>query len=191
MGPDERIQNRLLAADAKLFAAFPRLARSRGAFWAAYLETAYLICYPMVPLGFGVLLLAHHSAATNFYWTVVVSASDLCFLCTIFVPAMPPRVLAEDPASRKVAGNEVRSLNLEVLNRGSIQAVTFPSAHVASTMAAALVLLRVSPAWGAVFLIAGVSIALGAFLGRYHYAWDVAAGALLAAGVFLASQFAF
>lgn len=190
-GPDARIQNRLLAADARFFARFPRLAGSRGAFWAAYFETAYLVCYPLVPLGFGVLLLTHHSSAANFYWSVVVLASDICFLCTIFVPALPPRVLPGDFASGAVSGNEVRALNLAVLNRGSIHAITFPSAHVASTMAAALVLLRVAPACGAAFLIAAVSIALGALLGRYHYAWDVAAGALLAAGVFLASLFIF
>ena len=70
----------------------------------------------------------------------------------------------------------MRKLNLEVLNRGSIQAITFPSAHVASTMAAALVLVWFVPLAGAIFLAIAVSIAIGAFLGRYHYFLDVAAG---------------
>jgi membrane-associated phospholipid phosphatase len=76
-------------------------------------------------------------------------------------------------------------LNLEVLNRGSIQAITFPSAHVASTTAVALVLARFLPVTGAIFLVIAASIAIGAFLGRYHYFLDVALGAIEAAAVFL------
>ena len=84
-----------------------------------------------------------------------------------------------------MAANEVRKLNLEVLNRGSIQAITFPSAHVASTMAVALVLTRFLPKTGAIFVVVAVSIALGAFLGRYHYFLDVALGAIEAVIIFL------
>jgi membrane-associated phospholipid phosphatase len=185
--PDTRLQNRLLAYDARLFARLPVLMESRASFWARYLEFAYLICYPVVPLGFGALWIAHHSSATNFYWTNVVVSSDVCFLCTIFLPALPPRLLTADAAMPSIPSTELRSVNLEVLNRGSIQAITFPSAHVASTMAVAFVLLRVMPASGAIFLVIALSIACGAFLGRYHYAWDVAAGALLAMGAFLAT----
>lgn len=185
--PSPTFQNRLLASDARLFARFPALIESRASFWARYLEFAYMICYPVVPLGFGALLLAHHSSTADQYWTNVVLSSDLCFVSTIFLPALPPRLLAADAAMPSIPRTELRSMNLEVLKRGSIQAITFPSAHVASTMAVALVLLRVIPACGAVFLFIALSIACGAFLGRYHYAWDVAAGALLAVGVFLAT----
>lgn len=191
LGPDAALQDRLLASDARLFERFPRLAESRASFWARYFEFAYMICYPVVPLGFAVLLLAHFSSHANFYWTNVVLSSDLCFISTIFIPALPPRLLAADAAIRAVPSTELRSVNLEVLKRGSIQAITFPSAHVASTMAVAFALLRVNPPLGGIFLLIALSIACGAFLGRYHYAWDVVAGGLLAAAVFITTLFFF
>jgi membrane-associated phospholipid phosphatase len=143
------------------------------------------MCYPLVPIGLAALYLGHHRAAADFYWIVVVLASDICFAVTIFVPAMPPRLIPDQASDLGVAANHVRKLNLEVLNRGSIQAITFPSAHVASTTAVALVLTRFLPVTGAIFLVIAASIAIGAFLGRYHYFLDVALGAVEAAAVFL------
>jgi membrane-associated phospholipid phosphatase len=154
--------------------------------WAAYFESAYLMCYPLVPIALAVLYLGHHRAAADFYWIVVMVASDICFVATIFVPAMPPRLLRAQDADPGMRENEVRKINLEVLNRGSIQAITFPSAHVASTTAAALVVLHFMPLAGAIFLAIAASIAVGAFLGRYHYFLDVLLGAVEATAVFLA-----
>jgi membrane-associated phospholipid phosphatase len=75
----------------------------------------------------------------------------------------------------------VRAFNLWILQRGSIQANTLPSAHVAITGACALSLLRLGPLWaGVVFLWIAVSIALGAVSGRYHYALDAILGFLVA-----------
>jgi membrane-associated phospholipid phosphatase len=185
-GPDERIQKWLAQADEKLFRVLHRIiGSSESEGWAGYFETAYLMCYPLVPIGVAVLYLGHHRAAADFYWIVVVLASDICFAVTIFVPAMPPRLLPGRTAEFAVAANDVRKLNLEVLNRGSIQAITLPSAHVASTTAVALVLTRFLPLTGAIFLVLAASIAIGAFLGRYHYFLDVALGAIEAAAVFM------
>jgi membrane-associated phospholipid phosphatase len=185
-GPDERIQNWLAQTDEKVLRVVQRILgnRENGA-WARYFETAYLMCYPLVPIGLAALYLGHHRAAADFYWIVIVFASDICFAITIFVPAMPPRLVPAVAAELKVTANEVRKLNLEVLNRGSIQAITFPSAHVASTMAVALVLTRFLPLTGAIFLVVALSIAIGAFLGRYHYLLDVALGAIEAMIIFL------
>ncbi len=185
-GPDERIQKWLAQTDEKVSRVFRWVVGSsenRG--WARYFETAYLMCYPLVPIGLAALYLGHHRAAADFYWIVVVLASDICFAVTIFVPALPPRLVPGQAAESGVATNEVRKLNLEVLTRGSIQAITFPSAHVASTTAVALVLTRFLPLTGAIFLVVAVSIAIGAFLGRYHYFLDVVLGAIEAATVFL------
>jgi len=185
-GPDERIQKWLAQTDEKALHVLRRIVGgSENGRWAGYFETAYLMCYPLVPIGMAALYLGHHRAAADFYWIVVVLASDICFAVTIFVPAMPPRLIPEQAAESRVAANSVRKLNLEVLNRGSIQAITFPSAHVASTTAVALVLTRFMPLTGAIFLVIAASIAIGAFLGRYHYFLDVAVGALEAAAVFL------
>jgi membrane-associated phospholipid phosphatase len=185
-GPDERIQKWLAQTDEKALHVLRRIVgSSENGGWARYFETAYLMCYPLVPIGLAALYLGHHRPAADFYWIVVVLASDICFAVTIFVPALPPRLVPGRTAEFGVAANEVRKLNLEVLNRGSIQAITFPSAHMASTTAVALVLTRFLPVTGAIFLVIAASIAIGAFLGRYHYFLDVALGAIEAAAVFL------
>jgi membrane-associated phospholipid phosphatase len=79
----------------------------------------------------------------------------------------------------------MRALNLWILRRGSIQANTFPSGHVAASTGAALVMLSVAP-WpaGLLYGIIAAGIAIGTIAGRYHYSADVAAGAALAAIVF-------
>jgi membrane-associated phospholipid phosphatase len=41
------------------------------------------------------------------------------------------------------------------------------------------------PFTGAIFLVIAASIAIGAFLGRYHYFLDVAMGAIEAAIIFI------
>ncbi len=184
-GANPRIEQRLGGIDERVFDWMGRHGvRAAGSWWSDLLELAYLMCYPLVPLGLGVIYLWGHRAAVDFYWVVVLLASDISFVVTIFVPAMPPRALVTESSAEAVRGN-VRRLNFAVLNRGSIQAITFPSAHVASTVACGLVLLRYAPAAGVAFLAVGVGVAAGAFVGRYHYFLDVVAGAVLAAGVFL------
>jgi membrane-associated phospholipid phosphatase len=180
-GANPQIERRLGRIDERVFDWMERHGlRAAGSWWSGLLELAYLMCYPLVPLGLGALYFFGQRAVVDFYWVVVVVASDTCFVVTIFVPAMPPRALVAE-AGR---GN-VRRLNFAVLNRGSIQAITFPSAHVASTVACGLVLLRFVPEVGVAFLAVGAGVAGGAFVGRYHYFLDVVAGAVLAAAVFL------
>jgi membrane-associated phospholipid phosphatase len=101
------------------------------------------------------------------------------------VPAYPPRDLAGGQAAPAQAG-KARVFNCWILKHGSIHAISFPSAHVASTFAVSLVLLRFTPVLGAVFLFVSIWIALGAVVGRYHYALDVLLGAATALAVFLA-----
>jgi membrane-associated phospholipid phosphatase len=48
------------------------------------------------------------------------------------------------------------------------------------------VLLRFTPVMGLVFLFVAIWIALGAMVGRYHYALDVLLGAVTALCVFFA-----
>jgi membrane-associated phospholipid phosphatase len=112
-------------------------------------------------------------------------ATYLCYAITPFVPAYPPRDLAASQPTPARAG-KARVFNRWILKHGSIHAISFPSAHVASTFAVSLVLLRFAPILGAVFLFVSIWIALGAVVGRYHYALDVLLGAATALAVFLA-----
>ncbi len=171
--PNERFQAFLLDLDHRL-----RAEAQPPAWVAQVLELAYVFCYPLLPMGMALLYAAGQRQAADFYWTAVLAPTYVCYALLPFLPTSPPRAL-EPP--RPAAG--VRRLNQWLVRNGSIQANTFPSAHVAATMSAALVLVVVLPAgwWvGWVFLAVALVIAAGAVLGRYHYLADAIFGALLA-----------
>jgi membrane-associated phospholipid phosphatase len=185
-GPNHQIERRLLAFDRWLA---PRVANSSGtdrSLLGLTLEVAYLFCYPLVPLGLLALYLAGRQGHVAEFWLVVLVATYLCYAMTPFVPAYPPRDLAGAPPPRAQTG-KLRVFNRWILKHGSIHAISFPSAHVASAFGVAFVLLRVSPPVGLVFFVIAVWISLGAVIGRYHYALDVLLGAATALIVFLAT----
>jgi membrane-associated phospholipid phosphatase len=120
----------------------------------------------------------HRRSAIDEYWAVVLTASYLCYALVPFTQTLPPRLLPS-AGSAPVAKQKIRSVNLFILRHASIQLNTFPSAHVASTVGASLVLMQFEPAAGIAFLAIALSIAAGAVVGRYHYALDVIFGAML------------
>ena len=184
-GPNHRIEERLLAFDRRLM---PRTAGTSGTSRTGLglaLEVAYLFCYPLVPLGLAALYAAGQRSHVAGFWLVVLIATYLCYAITPFVPAYPPRDLAGSQPPRAQTG-KLRIFNRWILKHGSIHAISFPSAHVASSFAVALALLHYAPLLGLVFLFIAVWISLGAVVGRYHYALDVLLGAVTALVVFLA-----
>jgi len=185
-GPNRKIEQRLLAFDRWLI---PRIAHSAGTSrnpLGLALEIAYLFCYPLVPLGLLALYVARRRGHVADFWLVVLIATYLCYAMTPFVPAYPPRDLATAKTPKAQTG-KARIFNRWILKHGSIHAISFPSAHVASAFAVALVLLRVSTPVGMVFFVIAIWISLGAVIGRYHYALDVLLGAATALIVFLAT----
>ena len=167
-----------------------------------YLEFCYLMCYPLVPLGAGILYLAQRSQASarnsdrtlpsfisldpeasDRFWTAILLATLACYVIFPFVPLTPPRVLYGDNPWPAV-GPLLRKMNLWLLDRYSVQACIFPSGHVAAVTAEALVLRRLVPRFGWVFVLMAVSIALATVVGRYHYAADAIVGAAVGALAF-------
>ena len=187
LAPDHAIEDRLLAFDRRLL---PRISTTSGTGRnpiGFLLEMAYLSCYPLVPLGLTAIYAAGLRDKVNGFWLVLLIATYLCYAVTPFVPAFPPRSLVDNrPATLTAPANKGRLFNRWILKHGSIHAISFPSAHVASAFAIALVLLRYDPVLGAVFFLIAVMISLGAVIGRYHYALDVILGAATALIVFLA-----
>jgi membrane-associated phospholipid phosphatase len=184
-GPNHRIEQRLMTFDRWLM---PRAARTSGTSHTGLgmlLEVAYLFCYPLVPLGLFALYATGQRSNVASFWLVVLVATYLCYVITPFVPAYPPRDLAGSQPAPARAG-KTRLFNRWILKHGSIHAISFPSAHVASTFAVSLVLLRYKPLVGLLFLFVSIWIALGAVVGRYHYALDVLTGVAIALAVFLA-----
>jgi membrane-associated phospholipid phosphatase len=186
LGPNIQIQDRLAALDRWLL---PRVAATSGTArtsigWS--MEVAYLFCYPLVPLGLLVLYVFGLRRYVSSFWLVVLVSTYICYAITLFVPALPPRVLHSGQFVSAPPG-KARAFNRWILNHGSIHAISFPSAHVASALAVSLILLRVIPIVGMAFLAVSIWISIGAVIGRYHYALDVILGAATALAVFLTS----
>lgn len=177
--PDAELQRKLAALDRRLLPSRPIAKRLSG-----ILEIAYLGVYPLVPLALGVLYAAGRRADADYYWTVVLFATYICYAMTPFFPALPPRSLAPVPFVPDVPQTAPRRLNVWIVRNASIGAITFPSAHVASALAASLVLLRLVPVAGVVFGSVSVGICFACVLGRYHYAADVLAGIVVAVFAF-------
>lgn len=183
--PNEWVQNSLLRLDDRLIGSIMRQLNQENRSWIInYLEFSYLLCYPLVPLGVGVLYAAELRSHVNYYWSIVILSTYLCYLPLPFIQMLPPRMLTSE-AGQKPNLPILRILNLGILKHASIQVNTFPSAHLASTMAASLVLLSFVPMVGVMYLLLTLSIAGGAVLGRYHYAADVVLGILSAGVVYL------
>jgi membrane-associated phospholipid phosphatase len=183
--PNQRIEERLLAFDHWLMPGAAGTSGTARTGLGLTLELSYLFCYPLVPLGLLALYVAGQRDHVSSFWLVVLVATYLCYAITPFVPAYPPRELAGSPPPPAQTG-KARVFNRWILKHGSIHAISFPSAHVASTFAVSLVLLRFAPLFGVIFLFISVWISLGALVGRYHYALDVLLGAATALAVFLA-----
>jgi len=153
---------------------------------AAYFQLAYLMVYPLMPLALAVLYTAGLRSKTDFYWLVVLLTTYVCFALTLFVRALPPRMLPGYPTFQ-IPLTRVGALNRGILDGASIQAITCPSGHVASYVAGALVLLRLEPWAGAIFVLIALSIAAATVLGGYHYVADVLLAAAVAVLIFAAT----
>jgi hypothetical protein len=184
--PSEKLQNHLIESDRKVLGRLREYRPGAGVLpWiASYLELAYLLCYPLLPFGLGVLYIARMGRYSDHFWTIVLPAAYLCNAALPFAQTIPPRMMTtgEEPI---LPPTKVRELNLWILRHGSIQVNTFPSAHVATAFSVSLVLLHLVPWAGVAFLWISVSIAIGAVLGRYHYAADALLGAAIALAAFL------
>ena len=79
-------------------------------------------------------------------------------------------------------------MNLWVLDRFSVQACLFPSAHAAAVTSTALAVRAYRPRLGILFSIGALSVAAATVYGRYHYAADAVAGVLVGLTAFLVSS---
>ena len=138
-------------------------------------ELLYLMVYAMVPVGAAVLVLGRRADVLELYWAVVFAAELACYAMLPWLQTRPPRSL--EGAHETEAADPLRRLNLAVLQRGSIQVNTLPSAHAAGAIAVALVMVDALPMAGGVFLAVALGITIATVLGRYHYLVDAVLGA--------------
>jgi membrane-associated phospholipid phosphatase len=167
---------RMLGNPATFFAAWP-------AWLVGYFEIVYMSTFLLLPMGFGVLVANGRSDLSNHYWTMVLAADLGAFAPVALVQTRPPWALEPPPA---LADTFVHRMASRMVRGATIGINTFPSGHVAVSLAIAAVLSNVLPVAAMVFLIFAVSIAVACVLGRYHYTIDVIAGVGLAIGVWAA-----
>jgi membrane-associated phospholipid phosphatase len=152
-----------------------------------YLEICYLLCYPLVPLGLASLYLARRSGvlgggeterAVNRFRTAVYLALLSCYAIFPLFPLTLPQDFSHDVPGPPVQP-VLRKMNFWLLGHYSVNACIFPSGHVAGVTAAGLSVWAYLPRTGVFFLIAAVSVAAATVYGRYHYAADALAGAMV------------
>jgi hypothetical protein len=137
-------------------------------------ELAYLLCYPLVPASSLVVWRAGTAVDVARFWVAVLLAGYACYVTLPWLVSRPPRLVGDAAPVRNLA-----AVNAFVLGRVSHRLNTFPSGHVAVSLAAAGALWPVSPAAGLVIGAAAVAVAVGAAAGRYHYVTDVWIGAVV------------
>jgi membrane-associated phospholipid phosphatase len=153
--------------------------------WAAHIvELSYLFCYLLVPAAFVFIWMNASAEDVDRFWTSVLLAGFTCYGLLPWLVSPPPRVRYGDsePADR------LRRLNLHILRRASHGFNTFPSGHVAVSMAAALGVVELSRSAGLAALLLTLGIAAGAAAGRYHYVIDVIAGVLVGTAAWCAQR---
>ncbi len=160
---------RLLGDPATRFADWPRP-------FLAYLDVLYIGCFLLVPAGFAVLALTGRAAEANHYWTMVIAAELGSFLPLAVLQSRPPWMIERKAVLPDRSVHHAASLMVENL---TIRANTFPSGHVAGSLAVALAVIGVMPGAGLLFLALAASIALACVVGRYHFIIDVVAGVAL------------
>ena len=152
-----------------------KFAISLPAWTVSILELSYLLCYVLVPTAFVFVWSNGTASDVDGFWTAVLLSGFVCYGSLPWLISRPPRTLTE--ATTSAVG--VRGVNQFVLARVSHGLNTFPSGHVAVSLAAALGVVPLSQPAGITLLVVASAIAVGAVVGRYHYALDVAFGAVL------------
>jgi membrane-associated phospholipid phosphatase len=136
-------------------------------------------------------------AAADRFWISVLAAGFVCYGTLPWLHLRPPRNLGLDNAtgtrtptpshetSRAGLHGMLRRFNEWFLDMTSVGASTFPSGHVATASAAALMVTAASGVAGAPMLVLTALIAIATVAGKYHYAVDALAGLLAGAAGWL------
>jgi hypothetical protein len=83
--------------------------------------------HPLMPISLFALYVTGRQRFVDYHWVVVLLSNYICFAITPFVRAMPSRLLKVYDSFR-MPPSRVESLNHRILQRASIQAITFPAA---------------------------------------------------------------
>ena len=172
-----RFENWLVRSDAR----WQRFALALPAWATSILELSYLLCYVSLPTAFVFVWAMGTPADVDRFWTAVLLSGFLCYGTLPWLTSRPPRIVRGPPP----AEGRLRALNQFVLTHMGHGLNTFPSGHVALSVAAAVQVLPISQPAGMALLLVAFGIGAGAVAGRYHYSVDVVLGAAIGAAAAL------
>ncbi|RKU36797.1 hypothetical protein C6495_02855 [Candidatus Poribacteria bacterium] len=109
---------------------------------------------------------------------------NLSLLCYPFIPATGPRYHF-DKIEGKLASGFFFRLTHAILSTGSSKGTAFPSSHVSLSVIVLLCALRYDTTAFLILLPLCTGLTLGTVFGRFHYAIDALAGAVLAVLIFV------
>ena len=178
--PSPRMERWLAAWDRRLFGDPTTRFQGWPRWLLSYLDVVYLGCFLLVPGGFAALAWTGHAAQADRFWTMVSAAEFGAFAPLALVQTRPPWAIERAHELRDRGIHRVASA---LVRHGTIGANTFPSGHVAGSLAVAFAVIGAVPWIGALLLVLAFSISIGCVVGRYHYSVDVAAGAALALAI--------
>src|SRR6185312_11661683 len=130
-----------------------------------------------VPAGFAILAARGRSDLADHYWTIVMAAEFGAFAPLALIQTRPPWLVERKPV---LADRAVHRAAAQMVEHLTIRANTFPSGHVAGSLAVAFAVIDTMPLIGAALLLLAASISVATVVGRYHYVIDGVAGAALA-----------
>jgi len=163
-----RWDRRLLGDPTIRFAHWPR--------WiVGPLDVLYMGCFLLLPGGLLALVAAGHAREADHYWTMVAAADLGAFAPLSVFQTRPPWQIE---TGARLAAQDVHRFALSMVRHATIGANTFPSGHVAVSVAVALGMMRTMPEAGAAVLGLAGAIGAACVIGRYHYVMDVITGAL-------------
>lgn len=145
------------------------------------LELCYLLVYAVGAVSVAALLLNGRRDQVDRLWLAYLAGTLGAYALFPFFPSDPPRNVFPNADLPQVL-TLPRQLNLWMVGGFGIHSSVFPSAHVSSALSAAWGLRATLPArpWiGRYMGIYGCSVAVATVYGRYHYAADAVAGAVV------------
>jgi membrane-associated phospholipid phosphatase len=166
---------------------------SAGALLPSYLELCYLLVYAVGPVSIAALFLNGRRERMNQFWLGYLAGTLGAYALFPYFPSEPPRTAFAGSDLPNIV-TFLRRFNLWIVGGYGIHSSVFPSAHVSSALSAAWGLLSTLPErrWiGWLMAFYGLSVAVAAIHGRYHYAVDAAAGLVVSlAGLLAVRQYA-
>jgi membrane-associated phospholipid phosphatase len=143
------------------------------------LHVSYLAFYPSIYVPPLLLWRADRRDALRVTVLGTVLAAGLCYAVFVYFPVQGPRYFGPPEG---VPDGPFRALTLRILEAGSSQGAAFPSSHMSIMLSIALIQWRLQPRLGRVLMVFAAGLAVGAVYGGFHYATDMAVGALVGVG---------